>query len=806
MDPLDAISNDRWRVDTFTPDHVELLMEIRRELARETMLVMPDWNRDMHWRIDAQPNFGWAGVVGQVDESGKFWPIRFMSQRATEADKKRWPTEMEAMAWHRCLNDKGRVYSKYCQNIIHGDPKSLRWLADSIASNKANRQMQRVALGLQALRISFIYHPRAEMADVDALSRFCVADESNRAELEAFLASDKEHPGAAAEAPFTVAIGMPLRESLPTRLCDATPAIALPADERIGANSPPGVPINLRGEQKSDPICRFIAMVKRGEFATQAEEDKFLAGMPRKAHRAVAHFMTQTGSREFADFKLRDGKLFFVDLDRRQRPRFRLVVPIRLRTRVLTGNHDAPAAGHQGFDKTYATLQRLYFWFGMYADCKAWIRSCPACAKGKRRTIAGHGTAQYAGLVPTKYPPFARTVVDLIGPLLRSRLGMRHILVMVDAFSSETKLEALPSKSSDGIADKMLRRVVLSEGCPLSWQTDRAPELLHGSVKALAILAGIEAKACSAHEAHTEGRVERRNWSVVFILRELCHDDVANWPDYLPWVESALNSSPYSVTGETPYFHKTGYDPIMPHNLWREAESVELGEPMDTWRERMRHARALAELAHSASAEERKKYYDADKQPHTFKVGDNVYVWLPPAHKLDFRAVGPLVVKRFLDPDSKRTAVLHPPGMPYETHTVHVDRLVPAHARPPHLVSVPWDVSEWIGRCREADGDAEFIVEPDGPEPLAEPAAPAHNDPAVERTVAPAPAPLSSGTPVPAAEAAPADKSVARTLDDVLPYSPSFEESDLLSPAELVSANELAMFRPILAWRAAPAP
>jgi hypothetical protein len=96
-----------------------------------------------------------------------FFPIRFMSKKASEADTKRWPTEMKAMAWFYCLCDKGRVYSV---NIVHGDPKSLRWLADSIESGRSNRQMQCVAMALQALDITFMYHPREDMADVDALS------------------------------------------------------------------------------------------------------------------------------------------------------------------------------------------------------------------------------------------------------------------------------------------------------------------------------------------------------------------------------------------------------------------------------------------------------------------------------------------------------------------------------------------------------------------------------------------------------------------------------------------------------------
>jgi hypothetical protein len=94
----------------------------------------------------------------------------------------------------------------------------------------------------------------------------------------------------------------------------------------------------------------------------------------------------------------------------------------------------------------------------------------------------------------------------------------------------------------------------------------------------------------------TEGRVERRNWLVEMMLREMCKDDLLGWPEMLSWVEFAINSSPYSVTGMTPYFHKTGYDPIAPRNAWREMEE-ERGELVEKWQTRMQHAYRFAELA-----------------------------------------------------------------------------------------------------------------------------------------------------------------------------------------------------------------
>jgi hypothetical protein len=46
--PLEAIMDGRWGPDTFTIQLQERLIEIRRCIAQETMLTMPDWNRPFH--------------------------------------------------------------------------------------------------------------------------------------------------------------------------------------------------------------------------------------------------------------------------------------------------------------------------------------------------------------------------------------------------------------------------------------------------------------------------------------------------------------------------------------------------------------------------------------------------------------------------------------------------------------------------------------------------------------------------------------------------------------------------------------
>ena len=128
----------------------------------------------------------------------------------------------------------------------------------------------------------------------------------------------------------------------------------------------------------------------------------------------------------------------------------------------------------------------------------------------------------------------------------------------------------------------------------------------------------------------------------------------------------------------------------------------------------------MAELSHGEAAEERKRNYDENKQEHGIVAGDEVYMWIPRNHKLELSAMGPMVVKRFLD-GTKRTAVLHPPGQPDQSITVHVDRLVKAHARPAHLMIIPSDLERWVQMRGEADAQGDVAADQPALQPALQP-------------------------------------------------------------------------------------
>jgi hypothetical protein len=77
----------------------------------------------------------------------------------------------------------------------------------------------------------------------------------------------------------------------------------------------------------------------------------------------------------------------------------------------------------------------------------------------------------------------------------------------------------------------------------------------------------------------------------------------------------------------TPYFHKTGYDPISLTNAWCDI-GEDSGEPSAQWSKRMAKAVQFAELEHDDAAQERMERYDARKRPKGIEAGDSVYKWI----------------------------------------------------------------------------------------------------------------------------------------------------------------------------------
>ena len=134
------------------------------------------------------------------------------------------------------------------------------------------------------------------------------------------------------------------------------------------------------------------------------------------------------------------------------RPCKQLVVPTRLRSKVLHLAHSSNFSGHLGITKTYDRLSTSFYWPGMYAYVTRFCLSCDTCQR-----MGNKPTKVPLGSHPIISEPFERIAVDLVGPIIpSSHGGHRFILVAVDYATRYPLAIALRKIDSHTVADALL--------------------------------------------------------------------------------------------------------------------------------------------------------------------------------------------------------------------------------------------------------------------------------------------------------------------------------------------------------------
>ena len=103
-----------------------------------------------------------------------------------------------------------------------------------------------------------------------------------------------------------------------------------------------------------------------------------------------------------------------------------IVVPEKLRPRVLLAHHSSAVAGHPGVRRMYNTLTRGYYWPTMIVDEHATVRACETCARDRMQFIRHTNPLK---LFPAKLPLFD-VAIDIMGPLPKTTHGKLYICLL----------------------------------------------------------------------------------------------------------------------------------------------------------------------------------------------------------------------------------------------------------------------------------------------------------------------------------------------------------------------------------------
>lgn len=236
------------------------------------------------------------------------------------------------------------------------------------------------------------------------------------------------------------------------------------------------------------------------------------------------------------------------------------VLPKRMTKAVIERYHNGIAGCHFGVDKTLDKIKELAWWSTMQEDVKEYIRACDACQRYKVRNDS---------TVPPMKPILPRYTGDIwaadIAELPTSTRGNTYILVLMEYLSKWAVTVALPSVTTNQVAQALLFEVVLKFGTPRRLITDNGANLVSDAMGMICKRLGIKRSYTSVEHPQTDGLVERLNRTLKTSLAAMAgKEDKLNWDNYLPFVTFAYNTAKQASTGFSPFEILFGRKAILP--------------------------------------------------------------------------------------------------------------------------------------------------------------------------------------------------------------------------------------------------
>ena len=226
-----------------------------------------------------------------------------------------------------------------------------------------------------------------------------------------------------------------------------------------------------------------------------------------------------------------------------------VVVPLSLRRRLLDIAHFAPTSGHPGRAKLYQTMRRGFYWPLMTVDIHHLVENCSACARNRMKEQKNvYPMRLFPATKPLEY-----VAMDILGPLPRTRHGMRFILVITDRFTKLTKTVPLRTITSLAVARAFCREWVFSYGTPKTLLTDNGTQFTASFFRNVCRILGIHKVFTAEYHPQTNGQAERFNRTIIAAIRNYVSDSQRDWDEWLGPLTYAYNMRVHRSTGTTPF-------------------------------------------------------------------------------------------------------------------------------------------------------------------------------------------------------------------------------------------------------------
>ena len=648
-----------------------------------------DWDREILLETDAS-DFVSAGVISQYDDNGILRPVAYFSKKHTCTECNYEIYDKELLAIVRCFEEwRPELEGSAFPIKVLSDHRNLEYFT---TTKQLNRRQARWAEFLSRFRFKINYRPGKQGEKPDALTRRSAdlpkkGDERLRFQSQVVL--KRENFEIPSILPPTPPDSEP--EDLPktpkrrkrVRFKGLDPpepepelkseeccinvltrqqASQLPAAE-TPAPSPnlnptsrpereePEIPAPQETRQSATEVVLPDEISRL--YAKACQEDENMQSLMN----AVREGRSKHKSVQIAQCDFRNDYLFYRD---------RLYVPDddELKAALLKLFHESPAAGHPGRARTYQLLSKDYYWKGMDAYTRRWVRNCETCRRIKPSREGRRGLLQP---LPVPQKVWIDLSMDFVTHLPKCD-GFDAILVVVDRLSKMRHYIACrTTDNARDLAYLFKREIWRLHGTPETIVSDRGIQFVNEFWRQLCELLSVQRRLSTAYHPESDGQTERMNAVLEQHLRAYVSYMQDDWVEWLPIAEFSANSIFSETTGLSPFRAVYGYQPSLgiepvqrsPEPIQRDVE--EFVTDMNAIREYLSAQILLAQARYEETANRRRT------PSRRFEAGQKVWLdtknikTLRPRKKLDWKNVGPFRIAEVVGPYAYRLEL--PPSM-----------------------------------------------------------------------------------------------------------------------------------------------
>jgi hypothetical protein len=344
---------------------------------------------------------------------------------------------------------------------------------------------------------------------------------------------------------------------------------------------------------------------------------------------------------------------------------------------ILHEVHKGTCGSHAGPRALAAKVIRQgFYWPAIICAANRVVRSCKACQKFSPRSGR---PSQFTKLIAHTWP-LQRWGLDIVEPLPTAQGNLKFTFIAVEYFTKWIEARAISTITSKTAQKFFWQNIVCRFGVPSELTVDNGKQFDNQDFKDFCFSIGTKLAFASVYHPQSNGVVERANGKIFTAVKKmLLGDKKGKWPDLLPEVVWALNTTECRATGFTPFRLLYGSEAMTPqeikHGSPRTAASAvpDVDEP--TSKDLIDDDRVFALQALDKYQAQTKAWRDQAVIPREFSEGDLVLVRTARTEsrgKLEPRWEGPFIVKTKASPSAYRLAT--PNGEDLE-HSWNIDNL-----------------------------------------------------------------------------------------------------------------------------------